>query len=367
MGTATQNSLFDLLSVEDRDELQNMRQENFEYTPWGGSLPRRSCNFKFELSARPLEILIDEAARGNRIYELMMITRPGDVLHYLWMKIIEADTQVIEKLKEHLKYNHFFSSEIEALLSELPYLLFDKPFNLHPSITDEEPFASLWYCYRQKQSFPILFEIIQKAQLKLRMQDDFLLQKELARIDTHTHALDLLPGVARKTEITPDKRISEPSHMPIEILNLVKQLIQQDDVNSVYCYAQDFIFWRMVVSEQVRRAETRNLPPQKALYLCGTDSGYVVDEWAANWGGEIFIPYEGGQICDLFIKPHWFNFFEPQPHPDKFILGYYQDRRAHYVLADEDFGELHGASRTRYGDWTLYKSNFPYRPVRDDN
>lgn len=361
-----QNFMFDILPEVDRAQLRGDFGTTLgPYQPWGGQLPARSCKFEFELDARPLEVLIDSAACGDRIYELMTINRPGDVLHYLWMKIIEADGDVVRRLKEHLVYDHNFGSEIDKMLSELPFLAFDKAFNLMPYVTDEEPFSCLWYFYRQGQKFTTLFEVVKRAQDALRNQTDYLLQKEIARIDAHTHAFDLLPNIKRIAEIQLEEKYSNPSHMPKEVFYLVAKLIQQDDVNSVYCYAKDYIFWRMVVAEQVKRAEELSLPPQEAFNLCGTDSGYV-DEWASAWGGEIAIPYEGCRQADLFIVPKWFNLDVVQGcYKNTFWIRNYE-QRGHYVLSPKDFGEIECTSRTEIGGWILYKSTSPYHPVLDE-
>lgn len=359
------SALFNILSDEDRVTLHMQLGTTLgPYQPWGGSLPVRSCKFEFELDARPLETLLDSVACGDRIYEFMSIKRPGDILHYLWMKIIDADSAVIAKLEESLAYRHFLKSEANKMLVELPLLEFDESFNVHPRITDEEPFSCLWYFHRQGQSFPSLFSVVQRAQENLRQQTDFLLLKELSRIEAHTHAYDLLPDVSRQTEIKLDEKYSTPSHLPKEVFDLVAKLIQQEDVNSVYCYAQDYKFWRMVVAEQVRRAETFNLAPQKALNLCGTDSGYV-DEWAAAWGGEIAIPYEGCRQADLFIVPKWFKLDVVQGcYANTFWIRNYE-QRGHYVLSPKDFGEIECTTRTDICGWVLYKSTSPYHPVLD--
>jgi NAD-dependent SIR2 family protein deacetylase len=145
----------------------------------------------------------------------------------------------------------------------------------------------------------------------------------------------------------------------------VAKLIQQNDVNSVYCYAQDYLFWRMVVAEQVKRAEKLQKSPLDALYLCGTDSGYV-DEWATAWGGEIFIPYEGCQTADLFIVPDWFNFNYAHSCTGNVLwIKSNAFGRGHYVLSPRDFGELECTTRSEIGSWVLYKSKAPYHPVRD--
>jgi NAD-dependent SIR2 family protein deacetylase len=360
------NFLFNILTDEDRAILQkNFGSTLGPYQPWGGTQPVRSCKLEFELDARPLATLIDAAACGDRIYELMSITRPGDILHYLWMKIIAADKDVITSLKDHLVYEHHFGSKIDKMLSELPFLAFDKAFNWMPCVTDEEPFSCMWYFYRQGQSFPSVFDVVKRTQQNLRQQKDYLLEKEIARIDAHTHAHDLLPSVKRYPDIALDEKHSKPIHMPKEVFDLVAKLIQQDDVNSVYCYAKDYIFWRMVVAEQVKRAESLALPPQEALNLCGTDSGFV-DEWATAWGGEIAIPYEGCRPADLFILPGWYNFnYAHGCYANEFWLRLCQ-QRGHYVLSPRDFGEIECTTRTEIGSWVLYKSKAPYHPVRDE-
>ena len=90
-----------------------------------------------------------------------------------------------------------------------------------------------------------------------------------------------------------------------------------------------------------------------------------------DWGGMVHIPYEGYCGADLFIKPKWRNTF---PAADKtggslsdiiFYVGedYEYGYSCHYLLTNDDLGELNCASRQVVGDgWILYESNRLYRP-----
>lgn len=365
----TTNPLFQILPEDMRAKL--IKPNHYDlgpYRTWGQNA--QDTRFVFEIDARPLATLIDAAAVGYRVYELMAINRPGDIAHYLWLQIVSADGDVTKRFKDHLERDAIFHRIDESSLSNLPFYDFDKVF-FYPPTDDEEPFNCMWWFFRKDASWNAfltsILVIVKEVQEMLSKQEDELLQNELALIHSQTHQYDYLPNISRQCLLSNDPKISAPSTMPAEILELVGTLIKQEDVNSVYHYLEDYTFWRMVVAEQVRRAKKLNLPPQQAFYLHGRDSGIdTIGDWAKSWGGEVFHPYEGGVILDLFIMPSWFNFFPPKKDPNCFRFGYYKVP-AQYVLSHRDFGEVEGATRTLYGSWVLYKSKFPYCPVHSND
>lgn len=147
----------------------------------------------------------------------------------------------------------------------------------------------------------------------------------------------------------PEEELSE------SVITLIGELIERDNVQSVSCPFNNSKVWRLLVAEQVRRAEQTGKPPQQAFTLAGPDSGFGFDP--ADWRGEVSIPYEGAFMADLFVAPKWRNFIR-ESNSVTLSTAY------HYLLIQRDLGELHCATRRDIGDgWLLYESTRPYVKV----
>jgi len=143
--------------------------------------------------------------------------------------------------------------------------------------------------------------------------------------------------------------------LPESVITLIGELIESDNVQSVSCPFNNSKVWRLLVAEQVRRAEQTGKPLQQAFTLAGPDSGFGFDP--ADWGGEVRIPYEGVFMADLFVAPKWRNFIR-ETNSATLSTSY------HYLLVQRDLGELHCATRRGIGDgWLLYESTRPYVKV----
>lgn len=147
----------------------------------------------------------------------------------------------------------------------------------------------------------------------------------------------------------PEEELPEP------VITLIGKLIERDNVQSVSCPFNNSKVWRLLVAEQVRRAEQTGKPPQQAFALSGPDSGFGFDP--TEWSGEVHIPYEGAAMADLFVAPKWRNFIR-ETNSATLSTSY------HYLLVQRDLGELHCATRREIGDgWLLYESTRPYVKV----
>jgi hypothetical protein len=148
--------------------------------------------------------------------------------------------------------------------------------------------------------------------------------------------------------------------IPIEtsLFKVILDLIRRDDVHSVSCPFTDPALWRALVGEQLRRSEQSGLPLQEAFWLSGPDSG-LENIPVKDWGGEVHILYEGASGADLFILPAWHRFFAEKVK-DGGKLRWAIHKPCHHVLLYGDYGELGCATRTVFGDWTLYTSTAPY-------
>jgi hypothetical protein len=323
--------------------------------------------FIIELDATPLAVLVQEAARGYRVYELLAIRRPGDILHYLRVALVE----VVDAIRKSVEAIHQKDRDIEAAYPDgsLPFTRFDALFYWAEDDTTRE--SECWLTFRGKafwrDKFDELFAWVKDAQQTLRLSPDPLIQHEIARIDSGEHARDYYAGIARSVSAT--AIIPERTSLPEPLWDVLSELISRDTVQSVSCPFQDYWLWHRLIEEQLRRSQRTGLTPEAAFTLNGPDRGLGPVPYS-DWGGAVHIPYEGTCGADLFIRPGWRNtFIECDqeggslsdiffycPHPASGQI-------CHYVLTQDDLGELNCATRRVItDDWILYESNQTYIP-----
>lgn len=332
------------------------------YHGWGGAGEQP---FVVELDALPLRVLLEEAALGSRIYETLTISRPGDILNYLRVRLVEVAPQLSKRFAER---DPLFEPPHECGDGYLPFVTFDGAF--YWAGDDTEPDAACWRGYRESPLWRELAEAllldVRAVQRVIRDSDDFLTRREVARIDSGEHPRAMLAQVSRACRS--ERRTPDHSALPIAFLRLIDDLVTRDTVASVSCPLPDYWLWRRLVEEQIRRSDKAGCALQTAFSLSGPDGGLRVP--FEDWGADVHIPYEGACGADLFIKPYWRRtnlkadarggslsdvvFAEHFP-PAGYVC--------HYLLTQEDMGILHCATRTDVGDgWVLYESNRPYEP-----
>ena len=324
---------------------------------------KRDCSFVIEIDARPLVVLAESAALGSRVYEFMSIRRPGDALHYLSVRLVALDDEVVDHIIERQNAHDSFDWRSRRMqsMTQIGFAEFDRYFVREGD--DTSPFAGVWRDHRegrywQEKAEDLLGRIV-RLQSRLQQTTDFLLLNELQLIKQGRHRRDYLTTVERQSERTLE--IPQQSEVPANLFQAIAGLIKIETVQSVSCPFTDFALWRALVTEQVRRAQRLRVEAQKAFTLCGPDSG-LPDVRAEDWGGEIHIPYEGACEADLFILPSWRVFRADLAQQDGSLAGALGVAQCQYVLAPYDYGELRSAVRTVVGDWVLYESKLPYVP-----
>lgn len=330
------------------------------YHTWRNEGPR---TFAIELDARPLAVLIEDAGRGNRVYEFMTIRRSGDLLHYLWVNCAPAH----EEVRKHVnQYKHRVRDTLGNIESpfQLPFIDFDACFA--PDYADDTPpHIEIWLRHRGGMYWTGkvegLLNLVRNCQQRLRERDDFLLQREIQQIDDDRHPADFLPVIER-TPVLETRICFDPTITPL-VRQKIAELIKQDDVRSVSCPYRDYELWRLLVAEQLRRAENLGISPSEAFTLSGPDGGNALHGIPyESWGADVHIPYEGLCGGDLLIRPTWRKFRVPQGTATGKLSTAASVTGCYYVLSPEDFGEVPFASRTMVGDWVVYQSTAPYEP-----
>ncbi len=358
MGKWSDGGAFAMSTEDERRALR--KPEQIDLGTYRSGPPVREFRFTIDLDARPLVTLLDAAEQGRRVYELMTIRRPGDVLHYFWVKVSSTDTRLIRALATAKPPSPRDTRDSVAESIEAPLVAVDR--SLFTQDEDAHPAALSWTLHRTgsfwRDKMLTLYRLICRAQLRLRDSQDFLTRHELQRIDDLCHWRDFQSSIDRRTELDLPRSRTD---VPAEVLARIKELVTQSNVRSVSCLADHYGLWRFLVEQQVRRANNSGLPPQQTLALCGPDSGLTGID-ANDWGGEIHIPYEGVCDGDLYICPAR----KTLNHEHTGLggnLSWAFGKDCHYVLTPIDHGYLGCALRTPVGSWVLYESNRPYVPA----
>ena len=321
-------------------------------------------SIQFQIDARPLRRLIDDAARGLRVYELMALVRPRDLIPYMWVTVKRSDIGIAAYARETYKTWARGPREVPDSL-EIALEEFDRYFFFQGWDTDD--WYYIWLKFRDSELWASIFvdlmNVIQKAQAVLRTRQDFLLQRELARIDGKSHHCDHL------SRPTIDGRLVDRTEfgddVDSELFELIMGLAKLPRVKSVSCPFEDVRLWRALVAEQVRRADLQGIVPELALELNGPDGG-IPDisgsrRMYLDWGGEIHIPYEGTCPSTLLIQPPWWDLtrskFDQFSHPrhGSFItIG--STFCKYFVCRQLEIGDIPQVSRTVIGTWAVYST-----------
>lgn len=327
----------------------------------------KTFQFEVDVDACPLALLIMEAGKGRRVYELLTINRPGDLLTYLRVHVTEKSPELAQYVMQ--RCNEEARVDAPSLSRcELAFTTFDDCFRFEFDDTRED--ATCWLAYRDsagwRQQLSRLLLVVRRAQTSLTDSDDFLVQHEIGLMAIGQHHLDFAAKVNRDDQLSPG--VPAQATLKPDLFELIVRLSKQEKVRSVSCSFTDYWLWRELVAEQVRRSIAKGVDPMAAMRLNGPDSGipFVNDcvcRTDLEWGGKIHIPYEGARSSDLFVQPDWriFNkteagkastlgeavFGEPTPWDDKKCL---------YLLTPSyKLGEIDCANRTVIGGWALYE------------
>ncbi|WP_395743497.1 ankyrin repeat domain-containing protein [Prosthecobacter sp.] len=253
-----------------------------------------SIPFHVELLRDTLHTLVADARQCHRLYELMMIRRPGDVLKYLWVRVINVPRSVASRCRD--------AADRQWPAGCLPLLKFDSFF--YWAWDDTEPESSTWLTYREGAEFNetlnTLYAEVRQAQDELRHSDDVLIQAELRGIDQQTHHLDrqpnppveiTCPGAASHSLVSP-RRTSA-------YYDRLREIVARPDVRIVSMHTgDDYQTLRILCAEQRRRAIATGKALMDALTIHVLTDGLP---FTRGWRPQIVTWQEGLGYGDLFI------------------------------------------------------------------
>ncbi len=256
--------------------------------------------FRIRLDTRSLVELIDYAKNAHRVYELMLIDRPGDVWDYVWVDIEAAPERVVALVKQAYEdAKPYYGSEHPWPEGKVPFTVFDGLF--YWCWDDTAPEDEAWLNHRNS---PILHTFAQQllamvhaAQCHLDW-NDYLLRHELARIRSREHPYGYLErGSAIKKGQETEPHSS--NHTPAFYKQLDRLLGDPELASIAYRADGDYRVLRMMATEQRRRANKTGHSVGNAMYLSALTNHKISNE---AWDSEIWLFEEGLAHGDLFIE-----------------------------------------------------------------
>jgi len=316
--------------------------------PKGEVLP-----FRVEIRTDALDMLINDAWNGLRIYELFSITRPGDIKHYLWVKIIEASPRVssgYDRRRSEFDKDKY-GPKCPWPDQACPFTIFDGIFFYCGDDTEEEDAS--WRQMVDSTSFQDFLELcltqVRTAQAGLRWSGDIVAKHEISLINAEKHEYRFLSEPPRYLSMLGGPQRPLDKHTPA-FYKMLEALLAKPEVQSVaYRYGNDYRSFRMFCIEQRKRADKSAKDPGIAFPISVGNDG--IPE-ASPWGNVVRYFDEGLGFGDLMIDP---NLRKYDTMKELIESGY--RRYGPYVLTAHDNGDIKGYDKESGDGYVLYSLN----------
>lgn len=268
-------------------------QFNLKCSDYSGAEP-----FRVEVLDSAINALILDAREAYRVYELMMIRRPGDVFNYLWVRL--------EEVPESVTYNATATRKKKFPYRPcpwpddcLPLTEFDSFFHWFWDMGKE---SAAWCPARNGKTFlrwgDELFNKVRLAQHDLRASKDVLVMTEVEAIEHLEHRYD--SDASPPFKLTPPDYISptQPTRSPAYYAKLA-ELLKRNDVRMVSSAGDDdFQTLKHVCLEQRYRAISNGSDVHLALPFHLSSDGVT---YLKCWKASHLCWEQGLGHADLFI------------------------------------------------------------------
>lgn len=334
------------------------RQEPLRYgchgKPWRAHV--------IEIDWQPVIPLIEAAQTGERLYEFMTLSRPGDLLRYAKVHLVDVGERTLGFIESRRRARHdygpaqngdcmfFLDFEWSYWSSESAWQHWGSdPDTLGWNVLREQP---LW-----RELLGARLKVVRVLQERVRgLTGDFLLQHELGLIDRGEHRRDFW---SKREEIPRRvKRATDPSDAaPAGVAEVLCALACHPAIRSMSLPFTDYGLWRALVAAQVRRSLSENLPPNEALHLGGAEADAWAQE-AEDWGGEIKGPHRP-DMFDVFVLPTWHGWFRDRAVAAKsaragsYVSG--PGKCSKVLIVNHDLGEFETEDRIECDGWFIYR------------
>lgn len=323
-----------------------------------GKDPSRTGPFRIDLNAEPLASIAQSAFRGVGVYEFMSLRRPGDMLRYLRVEVIDIPDLARRRLAALSKIGMREALGARPPAPGLWFTEFDSAFWCRERFwwdEEDEPFVHAWVEFMRSPYWLALchefLSLVEGIQARLRDEGDELTQHELSAMARRRHRRDFWPRSESIGTGTPSP--SSSVAIPPAVFEMFLKLVAERDVKSVSCCWKDLKIWRALALEQRRRANALGVPPGEALGLAGPDSG-LYEVPLEDWDADVHIPYEGCREGDVFVVPTWLRFDLDAAEEDDSVRSGFHGKASRYVISPRPLGTFRRERCHQFGDWAVY-------------
>lgn len=309
--------------------------------------------FRIRLDTGPLADLIGAAKGAHRVYELLLIDRPGDVWDYVWVLLDEVPKRVadrVARVRQEARPNRTDRAHPWPE-DRIPFKVFDSLFFWTGD--DTEPEDEAWLNQRDSalmRSFARqALSIAHAAQSRLDW-NDHLLRHITSRIRSAEHPycyLDRDMARSKSRELPPN----DAQHTPAFYVKLDALLRDANLASVAYRAAGDYRVLRMMATEQRRRANLTGHDAGTAMHLSA-----LVDHSISNeaWESEIWLFSEGLAHGDLFIEGGGMGRVDI-----KALVESDHEVPGRFILSLRDEGSIAGFTKESGDGWVLYSKQRP--------
>jgi hypothetical protein len=298
--------------------------------------------FRVRLHFDALAQLMNDALHSVRVYELMMIRRPGDVWNYVWVEAVEVPPRVENWVREKAAWSH---------KRFVTFKKFDGMFRY--AYDDTEPEDACWLKARGERPFvdlaEQLFTQIKVIQSRVRKNPDLLTKHVLTAMEARRHRYDYLQQPPIWCTLPGHEPVYLPTHSDSYYRKL-EELLTAAEITSVgFSYETDFQAIRLACTEQRRRADATGKKPREAFHITALADGL---SYAREWEADILRYMEGLGWAQLYVST---------PETMKVCVGIRGSAYPFFFL-DADAGEVSGYTKTAGDGWFLYQSTATIPP-----
>lgn len=305
--------------------------------------------FRVRLHGNELTELIKDAENAHRVYELMLIDRPGDIWAYIWVVIEDVSSGIKDQyLRAWQDAQPQYSDNHPWPLNQIPFSRFDEFF--YWCGDDTHPEDEAWLNHRNSKNMKAFADqmlvMVRAAQANLGWNDDLLRHMiQTIRAGKHPYAY-LDRRIANKQC---EGRVNQPLHTQAFYQKLDNLLGDPELVSVAYRDGRDYQVLKQMATEQRQRANLTGHRPENALHLSAVANNKISND---AWGSEICLFDEGLAHGDLHIEGISGGRYE--------LLALVNEgwrRPGRYILSAEDEGDFPGYVKESGDGWVLYRQS----------
>jgi len=310
--------------------------------------------FRVRLDAGELDALIEDTGQASRIYELMLIERPGDVLDYLWVIPLEVSEKVQERIasaRRHAKGQKTRNADVWPD-DRMPLTAFDNLFCW--AAEDTEPDDEVWLRFRESSDMRSFIRSLFAAAVAAQNQlasGDALQRHVYSQLRAGAHPYGFISRQDARTKCRNTGRAGGDRDTSA-FYDTLSRLLKDPELAAVaYRGSGDYRVLRMMATEQRRRANYTGHDTDDALFLSAMNFGWAGQD---EWGSSILFFDEGLGYGDLFVQGSGLG-------SDNIARLMRSGRRPprRYLLTTESIGELAGFEHQSGDGWVLYTKMQP--------